>query len=428
MLYTPLAYMRILHVIQRYWPYTGGSERHLQEISERLVRDGHQVTVFTTDAWELECFWARGKSRVPVLAEEHEGVSIRRFPVRHVAPFWFAYPAIRRLMLTLSGLPVDTSPLLYPLARLTPWVPDLHRALAHGDLAFDLVAGMNIVFDALIEPALRFARRRRVPFVLYPLTHLGEEQNRIVRRYYTMRHQVRLMKESDALVLQTDIERQALVALGVSDGKMVTVGPGVNPQDVLGGQGVRFRAKYAIADPIVAHIGATAFDKGTHSTVEAMKLLWQQGNEATLVLAGPTMDAFLSYYRSQPESVREKCKVLGFIPEQDKRDLLDACDLVVLPSRTDSFGIVFLEAWLYDKPVIGARAGGIPAVISDGVDGFLVPFGDAEGLAQRVGELLADKALACRLGENGHRKVLAEMTWDHKYALVRNVYERAIQA
>jgi len=138
------------------------------------------------------------------------------------------------------------------------------------------------------------------------------------------------------------------------------------------------------------------------------------------------MDAFLSYYRSQPEDVRRRCKVLGFIPEEDKRDLLDACDILVLPSRTDSFGIVFLEAWLYDKPVIGARAGGIPAVISDGIDGFLVPFGDAQALARRLGELLTDKALARRLGEAGHRKVLAEMTWDRKYAAVRRVYERLV--
>ena len=78
--------MRVLHVIQRYWPYVGGSERQFQEFSERLVRDGHQVTVFTTDAWDLDLFWARNRRRIDVPAEEHGGVMIRRFPVHHIAP------------------------------------------------------------------------------------------------------------------------------------------------------------------------------------------------------------------------------------------------------------------------------------------------------------------------------------------------------
>jgi len=135
------------------------------------------------------------------------------------------------------------------------------------------------------------------------------------------------------------------------------------------------------------------------------------------------MDHFLSFYRGQSEDVHRCCRVLGFISEEDKRDLLAACDVLVLPSRTDSFGIVFLEAWLYGKPVIGARAGGIPCVINDGEDGLLVPFGDTAALAKGIGLLLADRTLAARLGENGRRKTLGEMTWASKYALVREVYE-----
>jgi len=46
--------MKVLHVNPRYYPYIGGSELYCQELSERLVQDGHQVTVFTTDAWDLE--------------------------------------------------------------------------------------------------------------------------------------------------------------------------------------------------------------------------------------------------------------------------------------------------------------------------------------------------------------------------------------
>src|SRR3712207_8646872 len=75
---------------------------------------------------------------------------------------------------------------------------------------------------------------------------------------------------------------------------------------------------------------------------------------------------------------------------EDKRDLNAAGQVFCMPSRTDSFGIVYLEAWLNGVPVIGARAGGVPEIIDDGVDGYLVEFGDVAALANRI-ELLLDR-------------------------------------
>ncbi len=110
--------------------------------------------------------------------------------------------------------------------------------------------------------------------------------------------------------------------------------------------------------------------------------------------------------------------------ERLKRDLFDAATVVAMPSRTDSFGIVYLEGWLYRKPVIGARAGGVPAVIDDGVDGFLVDFGDVTGLARRIQELLSQPDQAQAMGERGYAKVMERYTWDRIYPVVEEVYER----
>ena len=73
--------MPILHVIQRYYPYTGGSELYFQELSEQLVSDGHEVTVLTTEAWDLEHFWAPNRRRIDEPEAVHNGVRILRFPV-----------------------------------------------------------------------------------------------------------------------------------------------------------------------------------------------------------------------------------------------------------------------------------------------------------------------------------------------------------
>jgi len=414
--------MRVLHVIQRYWPYTGGAERHLAEISERLAGEGHSVMLYTTDALDLELFWNPAKRRIPVAREDHRGVAIHRFPVRHwPLPRW-SFGGIRRLMAQVSALPVDTTPLLRTMATLAPRVPDFERALARLEGPLDVVHGMNICFESLLYPAWRAARRLGAAFVVTPLTHLGEVDDDHVRRYYTMRHQLALLAQSDAVLVQTDIERQYLAAHGVPVDRMVRAGVGVNPGDLLGGDGERFRRKYGIAGPIVFYLGTAAYDKGTHHLVQAMCRLWEGGLEGALVLAGPSLDQFATFLAAQPAPVRQRVHVLGVIPEADKRDLLDAGAVMAMPSRTDSLGIVYLEAWLYAKPVIGALAGGVPEVIGDGVDGFLVRFGDVEAIADRLARLLGDADLARRLGEAGRRKVWQRYTWDGIYPVVREAY------
>jgi glycosyltransferase involved in cell wall biosynthesis len=227
------------------------------------------------------------------------------------------------------------------------------------------------------------------------------------------------------VLVQTDLERNYLLSRGLSEECVQKVGVGIDPAELDGGQGERFRSKYQVlaTTPIVFTLGALAYDKGTVHLVEAMRSLWEQGCDAHLVLAGPAMGDFETYFRSLPEPVRARCHLLGFISEEDKRDLLDAGDVFAMPSRTDSFGIVYLEAWWYKKPVIGARAGGVPDVIDDGRDGYLVPFGDVARLADAIAALLADPAKAREFGESGHQKTASQYTWESKYASIKAIYQ-----
>ncbi|HVC31878.1 MAG TPA: glycosyltransferase family 4 protein [Chloroflexota bacterium] len=419
--------MKILHVIQRYWPYTGGSERHLQEISERLVRRGHRVTVFTTDAFNLELFWNRRKERVDTPVEAHNGVDIRRFPVRHLPGDHLAFGGIRRGMSVLSGAPFATGPLLRAMAAYAPRVPDLRRALDNLDDDYDVVHGMNVCFETLLLPALAAARRHRIPFIVTPLIHLGESERSVVRRFYTMPHQLQLIAQADAVLAQTPIEVDYLIAHKVARDRITLSGVGVNPSEVLGGVADRFRLATGLTTPLVVYIGTSAYDKGTVHLVEAMCRLWDRAGQpcaADLVLAGPVFDQFQTFLDRLPARHRAHVHVLGFVDEAAKRDLLDAASVVAMPSRTDSFGIVYLEGWLYRKPVIGARAGGVPAVIDDRGDGFLVDFGDVAALAGRIAQLLAEPGLAAAMGERGRTKVMERFTWDQIYPVVEEVYER----
>jgi glycosyltransferase involved in cell wall biosynthesis len=117
---------------------------------------------------------------------------------------------------------------------------------------------------------------------------------------------------------------------------------------------------------------------------------------------------------------------LQYVSEKEKKDAFDACDVFVMPSRSDSYGFVYLEAWSRGKPVIGARIGAIPEVIRDGVDGFLVKFNDATELAQKLLLLLKDEALRKKLGLNGKLRVLEKHDLKITINKIKSVYEQVV--
>ncbi len=419
--------MRILHISQRYWPARGGAEVLLGEISGYLAAQGHQVTVATTDALDFELFWDSRRRRVAELEGTYQGVHIRRFPVRNLPGRMLTYSALRRMLWLLSlarPLPVG---LAARLSRFTPWVPALWRWLQTTDEPFDLVAGMNICFEPLIEAGLRFARRRGVPFVIYPLTHLGAGPKPgmdALGRFYTMRHQVDLVFRSDALIAQTQTESDFYVERSLPSSRALVAGPGIYPEAVLGGDAQRFRQRHHIsqATPLVLALSTMAYDKGTVHVVAAIQRLWRQGRAVELALAGAVLAPFQHYLERLPAADRERIRLLGPVSEEEKRDALAAADIFALPSRTDSFGIVYLEAWVYRKPVIGARTWGVTDVIADGEDGCLVPFGDVPALADAIARLADDPEMRAALGARGEQKVYARHTWAHKHALVHQRY------
>ncbi len=422
--------MRILHITQRYWPAYGGSETHFAELSKRLAAAGHHVTVLTTDALDLETFWNPQRRHIAAREETHDGVRILRFPLQYLPYPGLSYPGMRRLLWLFSGFTPAPLMLLHGLARFAPWCPSLWRWLETTAEPFDLVAAMNIVFEPFSAAGLEFAQRRRIPFVAFPLTHLGAGDHPgqdPPSRFYTMRHQVDLVRRSDAVAAQTPTERAFYAARGVDPARIRVIGAGVNPEQVLGGDGARFRQKHSLNGPIVAFLSAMAHDKGAMATVRAVRRLWAAGRQVHLVLAGSLMTPFKEYLAKLPATERERLLILPSIDESDKRDLLAACDLLAMPSRVDSFGIVYLEAWLYRKPVIGAQAWGVNDVIAHGKDGLLIPFDDDRALSRAIATLLDDPALAAAMGQAGEAKVYQHHTWAHKFEQVSELYRMTVE-
>ncbi len=417
--------MHILHVVQLYWPAPSGAARYFQEIGARLVAEGHHVTVLATDAFDLEHLWMSGKRRIAEPTGQHDGVQIRRLPARRLPGPALVYPVIRRLMVELGRAGSISNPLLRRLATITPRLPDLAATLADPALAdVAIVHTTNITLDFAVIPVARWAAQRGIPHLCTPFVHLGEPGSEQVVRYYAMPHQIDLLRRASHVATMTDLERAYLIRRGVPADQITTVGAGVNPAEVTGGNGERFRAMHQITGPVVLSLGVAAFDKGAAHTLAAMRQLWAQGSNAVWVQCGPLFGGFASALAELTPDEQARVRALGYVDDATRRDALAAADVYVQPSRTDSFGITYLEAWCNRVPVIGARAGGVPAVIRHGVDGLLVPFGDVSAIAAAIARLLRDQALARAMGAAGHARVWRELTWDAVYARIRPLYQK----
>jgi glycosyltransferase involved in cell wall biosynthesis len=234
-----------------------------------------------------------------------------------------------------------------------------------------------------------------------------------------------MFSDCEGVIVMTDAERDFIAARGGHD--IHVAGCGVDASHFDRRDGASIRARYNLGDrPIIGFVGRQDARKGAATVVEAMPLVWKHSPDAVLLFAGqsahrdPAVSAAID---SLAPEERGKLVFIDDFADAELPSIMDACDVLTLPSVHDSFGLVFLEAWVCGKPVIGADVPATRCVIENGVDGLLVqPFKPTD-LAEKILDLINDPAKRAAFGERGRQKVLARYTWDR----VTDAWEAAFQ-
>ncbi len=410
--------MRVAWFTHRYHPCLGGAEAYGRAMVRRFVAAGHAVDVFTSDALDLRYYTDRRHRRVdaPALSIV-DGARVRRLAVRHL-------PFQRHVGRLLSYAP--HWPTRCRSASYMPIIPGLESV--RGD--YDAVFGVGFPFTLFSFAALRTARAADAPLILTPFLHLATPGDP-VNRTYTRPHQVRLLAQADLVVSPTPGATEVVAGWGIPRNRLMTLPMAVEHAEVTGGDPQRLRARLGLAPGgrLVGQLGALDPNKGTTDlivAVDAMNREPRRSAPTTLVLAGSATPEFIAFLNAGGWRDRPWLRLLGPIPPAEVPDFYAALDVFAMPSRTDSFGIVYLEAWANHKPVVAAAAGGVPEVVTHGRDGLLVPFGDVDALARALSTLLDDPSTAARLGAAGRALVEAGYTWDDRFAALLDRVGRAI--
>ena len=413
--------MHILFVTPAFPPIPGGAELYASALASHLLNLGCKVTVITSTAKEESDLWL-GRGKTVVEETPAANLHVIRRPIRAMPGRWRGLAAWRKGMVLLSALPGSQAGLLRHMARRVPGIERIDKAFARVNTAVDVVHGFNISWEYALLQGWHYARTQNLPFVITPFAHLGSKR---VALKYVMDHQKQVMSDADALIAMASIEAQGLREWGVAARQTAVIGAGLSPlPSAIDGQEVL--ASFDLGQPYVLFIGRTSYDKGAIHAAQAVLALRERNVAVDLVLAGRITGEFESFYRKLPDDKKRYLRPLGVFDESRQKELhalLDEASMLILPSRMDSFGLVFLEAWYHGKPVIGANAGGIPGVIDDGKNGILVEFGDIDGLSHAINTLLADEYLNRSLGECGCEKVAAKYQWEHLTNQVLGIYK-----
>ncbi|WP_374306980.1 glycosyltransferase family 4 protein [Methylocella sp.] len=158
----------------------------------------------------------------------------------------------------------------------------------------------------------------------------------------------------------------------------------------------------------VTRLGAAEREKNVHEMIEAVALLRARAPQLTYEIVGdgalrPQLEEL-----ARQRGVDDVVTFRGLVDADALREAYARASVFAMPSDKEGFGIVYLEAWQYGLPVICSMFGAASEVVADEVDGFVVDPHDVEALAERLGRLLLDPALAREMGERGREKVVSK--------------------
>ncbi|MBN1678549.1 MAG: glycosyltransferase family 4 protein [Candidatus Thermoplasmatota archaeon] len=184
------------------------------------------------------------------------------------------------------------------------------------------------------------------------------------------------------------------------------------------------------SDPTLLFVGGFEPRKGLDRLVQAMPLIAEEVPDVRLIVvakSGFRGTDQVGTFTSLARRLGVEGRIL-FRESVDQRTLLSFysnCDVVVLPSRNEGWGLSLMEAMACGRPVVATRVGGIPELVRDGVDGLLVDPDDLQQLSLAVTRLLRNPDLRDSMARAGRERVKA-FSWDDTAKVVLAAYESAL--
>jgi phosphatidylinositol alpha-1,6-mannosyltransferase len=240
------------------------------------------------------------------------------------------------------------------------------------------------------------------------------------------------LRRADCILANSRFTKSVLLGLRVPEERIVVITPGADLDKAAYGASPDPAIEERLAGSrVLLTVGRFEFRKGQDMVLRALPSLVEDHPDLHYVMAGGTSPEMQQYFHGLVRDLRleDRVTLLPNLSNQAIAYLYDKCEVFIMANRempngdTEGYGIVFLEAGVWGKPVIGGRAGGVVEAVDDGITGILVDGTSIEDIAGAIGRLLADPPLAKQMGEAGRKKA-GECSWGAKSDQYRSVLAR----
>lgn len=381
---TKMESIAILQLINAFLPARGfgGTVTTVHEVSKRLVKRGHQVTIATTDM-------ISSQNRKPGLkrSEWIDGILVKRFPAHLCFHQYYFTPKMAKEIIKES--------------------PDIIHGIGARNFQSDLGA--------------LFAHRTGLPFVLSGYGSLiyyglGDIFSKALYDGLTLKL---LIKKAIRFIAQSGIECKAAIKYGILEERIRLIPTGTDLKEFSTGRPDELTEKYKFngfkAKSIILFVGRINPIKGLEFLFKSFSQLIRDKQFSRMLFLIVGEDQNYWAHLQSLSSFKEIKSYLVWLAKPSRRDIINAfhlADIFVLPSVFEHCPHVIHEAGACKLPVIATKVGGIPDIIRDGETGLLVEYGDIKQLVSRIKLLLANKDLRSRLGQSLFEQTEKKYSWD----------------
>ncbi|MBQ9657574.1 MAG: glycosyltransferase family 4 protein [Clostridia bacterium] len=387
--------MKILMLAWEYPPrIVGGISRVVYDLSHRLIKDGHDVTVITY----------RDGEALPY--ENDKGVEVYRVDNYMINPNNF----------------ID-------------WIMQMNFAMvAKANQVIAEKGNFDVIHahDWLVAYAAKTIKEStNTPIVAtIHATEAGRNSgiHDETQRYINDTEWMLTYEATEVIVNSNYMKNELQRLFGLPFEKINVVPNGVNLTAFSGVErDYEFRRRYAMDnEKIILFMGRLVYEKGIQHLIAAMPKILSGYHDTKLVIAGkgPMLDELKEEARNL--GIENKVCFAGYMNGKDVQKLYKAADISVFPSTYEPFGIVALEAMLAENPIVVSDIGGLNEIVNHRENGMKSYAGNANSIADSILELLFDHQLCSNIVKKAKAKVRTEYNWNKIAQDTHFTYQKAI--
>lgn len=388
--------MKILMLTWEYPPrIVGGIARVVHDLSKRLIKDGHEVTVVTY----------RDNAGVPEY-ENDKGVNVYRVDNYMIHPNNF----------------ID-------------WIMQLNfNLIAKATEIINKESGFDVIHahDWLVTYAAKSLKNAYdIPIVAtIHATEAGRNSgiHDDTQRYINDTEWLLTYEATEVIVNSNFMKNDLQRLFGLPYDKINVIPNGINLNNFTGiERDYDFRRQYAMDnEKIILYVGRLVYEKGIQHLIAAMPKILSNYHDAKLVIAGK--GGMIDDLKAETSSLGLDNKVYftGYMDSKKVQKMYKCADVAVFPSTYEPFGIVALEAMLAGVPTVVSDVGGLDEIVTHGVDGMKSYAGNSNSIADSVTALLYDHQLATNISKKARQKVKEQFNWEKIAQDTHFTYEKAI--